>query len=184
MTKVYFVRHAEPDLSYHDEMRPLSEKGMKDRERVTEFLSDKDISAVLSSPYRRAVDTVADFAENYSHHIVTVPGLRERAVGEWTEDFGGFAERQWIDFGYKLAGGESLGEVQRRNIAALKKLLEEYADKNIAVGTHGTALSTVINYYDSTFGYDDFRRIQHIMPWIVCLCFEGERYLGREEYII
>ena len=74
--------------------------------------------------------------------------------------------------------------MQRRNIAALKKLLEEYADKNIAVGTHGTALSTVINYYDSTFGYEDFERIKNVMPWIACLCFEGERYLGREEYMI
>ena len=184
MTKVYFVRHAEPDLSCHDEMRPLSEKGMKDRERVTEFLSDKDISAVLSSPYRRAADTVADFAEKYSHDIITVNDLRERAVGEWTEDFSGFAERQWNDLDYKLTGGESLREVQQRNITALTDVLREYKDRNIAIGTHGTALSTVINYYDSTFGYEEFERIKNVIPWIACLCFEGERYLGREEYMI
>jgi len=33
-----------------------------------------------------------------------------------------------------------------------------YEGKNIVIGTHGTALSTIINYYDSTYGYDDFER--------------------------
>jgi len=35
-----------------------------------------------------------------------------------------------------------------------------YEGKNIVIGTHGTALSTIINYYDSTYGYDDFERMK------------------------
>lgn len=38
-------------------------KGLRDRTLVTEFLMDKQIDAVLSSPYKRAMDTVRDFAE-------------------------------------------------------------------------------------------------------------------------
>jgi 2,3-bisphosphoglycerate-dependent phosphoglycerate mutase len=52
MTTIYFVRHAEPDYSNHDDENcPLTEKGFKDRELVTEFLEDKDIQILLSSPY-------------------------------------------------------------------------------------------------------------------------------------
>ena len=40
------------------------------------------------------------------------------------------------------------------------------------IGSHGTALSTIINYYDSTYGFDDFDRIRSIMPWIVKFTFE------------
>ena len=53
MTKVYFVRHAEPNYNNHnDALRELSEKGMEDRKLVTKFLADKNIDVVLSSPYK------------------------------------------------------------------------------------------------------------------------------------
>jgi len=34
----------------------------------------------------------------------------------WIEDFNSFAKKQWEDFDYKLSDGESLREVQNRNI--------------------------------------------------------------------
>ena len=41
MTNVFFVRHAEPNYDNHDDMsRELSERGLKDRTLVTEFLQD------------------------------------------------------------------------------------------------------------------------------------------------
>lgn len=59
MTHIYFVRHAEPNFNNHDDKsRELSEKGMADRRLVTDFMEDKAIDAVLSSPFKRAVDTV------------------------------------------------------------------------------------------------------------------------------
>ena len=64
MTTVYFVRHAEPNYDNHDDrLRELSNKGLQDRKLVTEFLLDKHIDVILSSPYKRAIDTVAVFAE-------------------------------------------------------------------------------------------------------------------------
>ena len=63
MTNIYFVRHAEPNYNNHDDLtRELSPKGMTDRELVTAFLADKQVDIVLSSPYKRAVDTVTHFA--------------------------------------------------------------------------------------------------------------------------
>ena len=61
MTTVYFIRHAEADNTNRDgRNRPLTEKGMNDRALVTAFLHDKNIDAILSSPFKRAVDTVAE----------------------------------------------------------------------------------------------------------------------------
>ena len=40
-----------------------------------------------------------------------------------TEDFDGFCRRQWADFSYCLPEGESLGQVQRRNVDALETAL-------------------------------------------------------------
>lgn len=79
---------------------------------------------------------------------------------------------QWSDFSFKLSDGECLKEVQDRNISALNGVLKQYPGKNIVVGSHGTALSTIINYYDRSFGYEDFENIKLLMPWIVEFSFD------------
>lgn len=179
MTNIYFVRHAEPNFSNHDDRsRELTEKGMLDRIAVTEYLKDKEIHAVLSSPYRRAVDTVKHFADAQGMEIELIEDFRERRVDSvWIDDFNAFAQKQWADFEYKLTDGECLREVQARNIEALKDVLRRYQGRNVAVGSHGTAIATILQYFDDTFGYEDFRRIQKIMPMIVRFAFDGEKYL-------
>ena len=184
MTTIYFVRHAEPNYQNHNDMlRELTEKGLRDRKLVTDFLKDKQIDAVLSSPYTRSVDTVRDFAEKNAMEITVIEDFRERKIDSvWIEDFEAFSKRQWEDFSYKLSDGECLEEVQRRNIAAIRKVLAAYPGKNIVVGSHGTALSTIINYYDSSFGYADFNKIRKLMPWIVAFTFEEETCVGIQKY--
>lgn len=184
MTKVYFIRHAEPNYENHNDMlRELSSKGIKDRELVTDFLIDKQIHVILSSPYKRAIDTVRDLAEKKGINIIIVEDFKERRVDSgWIEDFNSFCKKQWEDFSYKLSDGECLEEVQNRNIMALNNLLEAYKDKNVVVGSHGTALSTIINYYDKTFGYSEFDKIRYLMPWIVEFTFEGKVCVSIQEY--
>jgi len=187
MRKVYFVRHAKPDFSIVDDYsRPLTEEGCKDCKKVTEFLSEKSITKVFSSPYKRAVDTVKDFAESLDLNIHIVDDFRERKInnGLWIEDFNAFSKEQWNNFDYKLPGGECLNEVQERNIKALMSVLEENIDGNIAIGCHGTALSTVINYFDNRFNFSEFDRIKNIMPLIVCFTFDGRDIKKIEEFIL
>ena len=180
MTKVYFVRHCEPNYNNRDDMtRELTAKGMADRELVAQFLSDKNITVVLSSPYKRAVDTVAHFAVSKGLNVEIIDDFRERKVDSvWIEDFDAFSKAQWADFDYKLSDGESLNDVQSRNISAVKKVLEKYKDRNIAIGSHGTALSTIINYYDNSFGYEDFEKIRTVMPWIVEFTFQNDKCIS------
>ncbi|MDR2558419.1 MAG: histidine phosphatase family protein [Oscillospiraceae bacterium] len=177
MTKVYFIRHAESDITIRDPMtRPLTEKGLADCSLVTEFLYDKSINVVLSSPFQRAVDTVTDFAVKNGFGIELINDFRERksdSKGNWRDDFVDFMKRQWTDFNYSLTDGECLKEVQKRNINALNDVLTRYKNQNIVIGTHGTALSTIVNYYDNTYGFKDFMAMVDIMPWVVIMEFVG-----------
>jgi 2,3-bisphosphoglycerate-dependent phosphoglycerate mutase len=133
LTTIYFIRHAESDYTVRDSrIHPLTEKGLSDRHLVTEYLQDKNINAVLSSPYKRAVDTVSVFANKHDFNIETIEDFRElhsnnAAVKE--EDFPLVMKRLWMDFNVKLSDGECLAEVQERNINALNEVLKKYKNK-------------------------------------------------------
>ena len=183
MTRVYFVRHAQTDYRVGtDRDRPLTAAGLEDRRVVLDFFRDKEIGAFCCSPYRRSLDTIIEAARYYGQDIRTDERLRERETvpgGNCRELF----RKRWADFDWHEPGGESLRSVQRRNIAALTDILTAEDGKNIVIGTHGTAVSTVLNYFDPGFGCDDFLRIIDWMPYIIELDFEGTRYLTRTEHV-
>ena len=186
MTNIYFIRHAESDTSVRNgRIRPLTEKGMASRALVTEFLQNKNISAVLSSPFKRAVDTISGFADKNGFGIEIVEDFREQKsssdMRRDNPDFRLNLERQWFDFTYAFSDGECLKEVQERNIAALSSVLSAHKNKNIAIGTHATALSAIINYYDSTYGFKDFEEMEHKLPWAVKMAFDGLKCIEIEK---
>ena len=175
MTTVYFVRHAEPNYDNHDDVsRELSPKGLQSSKYLVNSFATIQIDAFCSSLYLRAMDTIKPLADSRGQIIHLIPDFRERKITDhWIDDFTGFTEKQWTDFNYHLPGGESLSMVQERNIRALEDLLQAHPDQTILIGTHGTALSTIINYYKPDFQLADFHRIKHIFPWIVQFEFQG-----------
>lgn len=78
--------------------------------------------------------------------------------------------------------GETLREIQNRNISALNTILEQYEGKNIIIGSHGTALSTISHYYDNSFGYEQFQEIKAVMPWIVQFTFSETKCIQSKKY--
>ena len=184
MNRVYFVRHAKPDFSIHDDLvRPLTQEGIEDSKKLTRFFLEENITKIYSSPYKRSVDTVLDLSKQLKLDIILIEDFRERKISDdWIEDFNTFAKTQWEDFGYKLINGESLKEVQARNIKALHKILNEHNEENIIIGTHGTALGTMIHYYDRAFDYSRFEMMKNKMPWVVCFEFDGVDLRGYYEY--
>ena len=184
MTQLYFVRHAQPNYRNHDDAgRELSPKGLIDRELVTAFLLDKGVTAVLSSPYRRAVETVRHFADTVRLPVIHMSEFREREVAaEWIDDFDGFCRQQWANFDFRLPGGECLREVQERNISGVNRVLRDYAGQRVVIGGHGTSIAAVLNHYTPSFGYEGFESIRRQMPWIVRLDFEGYEFFGMESF--
>ena len=77
MTRVYFVRHAQPEHDWkEDRTRPLTEEGKKDSAIVLEFLKDKKIDEFYCSPYKRSMDTIAETADFFTKEIITDERLR------------------------------------------------------------------------------------------------------------
>jgi len=182
MTSIYFVRHAQPDEDCKDDRtRPLTSQGFIDRQEVAKTFARIRVDKIISSPYKRSVDTIAELAESLGMEISTDERLRERKNGVQTTE--SLLEKRWNDFDFCEEGGETIGSVQQRNIAAVKEILHQYGNQNIVIGTHGTALSSIMNYYDSSCGCDWFRKIWYQMPYIIRLDFDVQTLIGREELL-
>lgn len=183
MTRVYFVRHAQPDHGWENtRTKPLTEEGKKDSGAVTEFFRDMEIDAFYCSPYKRSLDTISAAAALFGIDIITDERLRERESGS-DGNAPGMFEKRWSDHDFHEENGESLNMVQERNIAAFTEILRTNKDKSIVIGTHGTALSTILNYYDPSFALEDFLRIIDWMPYIIELDFEDERLISKTEHL-
>lgn len=182
MTSLYFVRHAQPDHSSgSDSSFVLTEEGMKDRYYVSELLKDIRLDKACSSPYQRSLLTITPAALEHGFEIITDTRLREREHGAGGNSSPEMFRKRWEDMSFHEPGGESLLDTQKRNISTVSEILESCAEMNVLVGTHGTALSTIINYYDNSFGFNEFMRIIDLMPWIIRLDFDGTEYKGRQE---
>jgi len=172
-TELYFVRHAESDISVKDERtRPLTAKGHRDAQQLCRVFTDITIDHIYSSPYVRTVDTLKYLAESRNKQIVQCSDLRERAIGRWVDDFFPYAQKQWNDFQYALEHGESLQDVQERNMMVVNTLLTQHERETVLIGTHGTALGTICNYYEPQFGFEYFRAMVETMPYIIKMLFE------------
>ena len=55
-----------------------------------------------------------------------------------------FFEDQFRDWDYKLENGESANEVSKRMNEALNEILNKNQGSNIAIVSHGTAISTMV----------------------------------------
>jgi len=153
MTVLYLVRHAHADWT-PDEDRPLSAKGCADAQRVADLLQTCPISAVYSSPFRRARETVAPLAIRLGLPIHEIDGLRERELGTGpTDSFVTAVQATWEDPSFVWPGGESNGAAQRRGVEVIQGLVDRYPGQQIAVGTHGNLLVLILQHFDPSVGF-------------------------------
>lgn len=181
-TRIYFVRHAQPEYLWKDDRtRPLTREGTEDTKKVLEFLKRKNINVFYSSPYKRSIETIQSSADYFGKEIILDERLRERCSGE-NGNIRELFERRWREFDFHEIGGESLNETQKRMVSAIREILICNAEQNIVIGTHGTALSCVLNYYNNKFDFKEYWRIINWMPYVIELDFEGERLLKQKEH--
>ena len=178
-TTIYLVRHAHSVYSPDELGRPLSQKGIKDAERITYLLKDAAIEKVISSPYKRAVQTVDGIASQFQLDIEIMDDLKERKLSEYSvPDFQETMDKVWGNPHFALVGGESNMVAQERGVRAIKSILKKYAGKNIVIGTHGNIMVLIMNYFDPRYNYDFWRSLS--MPDLYKLVFKSDELIQVE----
>lgn len=183
VTAIYLVRHAHSVYTPDELARPLSEKGMDDREKITELLSENEIDVFLSSPYLRAAQTIEGAANDYRKEIIPIEGFKERTLTEApAADFQSAISKVWNDWTFSWEGGESNQAAQTRGVQSLFNVLEDYQGQNVVIGTHGNLMVLIMNYFDKRYDFEFWKRLE--MPDIYKLTFQGKQFIDCQRLMI
>ncbi|WOV85814.1 histidine phosphatase family protein [Sporosarcina jeotgali] len=171
MNKCYLMRHCEAEGQAGD--APLTEKGMKQAELIADFFSAIHVDRIISSPFKRAVQSIVPFTEKAGITLETDERLTERVLStenllDWLEKL----EASFEDMGLRYAGGESSLEAMKRIIEVLEEIDQSDAKTSVVV-THGNLLTLALKYYDREFGFGDWRNLSN--PDIFLLQVDSDR---------
>ncbi|HJX70200.1 MAG TPA: histidine phosphatase family protein [Dehalococcoidia bacterium] len=157
--RLILVRHGETSWNQEGRIQgcrsdtELSERGKEQIRKVAQALRGQSITAIYSSPLRRAMDTAKAIAQALGLEVKVIPELRELDIGELE----GLVEKElkgrYREFWEKwrggnpslhMPGGESLEELQRRAWQAIECIVGEHPDEVVAVTSHLFTNLTII----------------------------------------
>lgn len=150
MIEIIIIRHGETAWNAADIFRGrvnigLSENGLKQAELLADYLSQRKIKAIYSSPLPRAIQTAEVVARRQRLNAQTMHELTDLDFGEWEG-----VSRQEVKIKYKqiydvwlerpdlakIPGGESLAEARKRALSALEKIMVQNKEGTVVIITH------------------------------------------------
>jgi alpha-ribazole phosphatase len=154
-TRLYLIRHGE--VVNHGVYNGLTDvditpAGVKQMERLRELLKDKKLEAIYSSDLLRTRKGSEIIGQPHGLAPQAYPQFREMDFGRWTGlNYAQVMEQypsdipQWLKDveGFRIPGGESITDMQRRAIPQLQELTERHRGEEFVLVCHG-ALNRLI----------------------------------------
>lgn len=178
-TTVLLVRHATPalpavgSLPEEDNERGLSDEGQRAAADLAVRLHTVPITAIYSSPYRRAIETVKPLAGRLKLQVRVRQDLAERWLAErilGDEEWLDVYRRTWDDMDFRPEGGESRRTTQDRGLAALEDLRRQHAGETVVVSSHGGLIGCLLRAIDEGMAFE--RALEMPMPALFALTDE------------
>lgn len=183
MKTCYLIRHAKsaPDPAVPEPLWPLSPEGRIQATQLGENLKHAGITRILSSPYRRAIDTVQPLADALGLEVELHDDLRERQltgvlIDNWMEEL----EKTWQDFDYCLPQGESSAACQARITTCFSNIFNSASAETVAISSHGNAIALMMNAIDPGFGFLQWKEMGN--PHIFRLIWNGQKPRWDKEF--
>ncbi|MBL7210026.1 MAG: histidine phosphatase family protein [Dehalococcoidia bacterium] len=149
--RLVLVRHGETVWNQERKIQggtsdtELSEVGRKQAEGVGLSLKGMEISAIYSSPLKRALDTAQAIASHHQLEVQVEPDLREidagdlegRSIVELGTTFSQFLLRWRQGQGSeKMPGGESVIDVANRVWSVIQRIVSKHDQGTVVVASH------------------------------------------------
>lgn len=164
MTEVYLIRHSEKYRNFNniindDSFQLFNEKiilsinGEMLANKLANMEEMSNIDVVFASNYVRSIGTAKYIAYRNKIDVNIDKNFGERIYGINSVDeiIDDFNVKQWNDIDYKLSNGESRRDVTNRMYNALIRVINDYKNKRIAIVSHGTAISFLLDKWCDVF---------------------------------
>lgn len=131
----------------------LNERGVQQAKNLARALRKFPISALYSSPLRRAGQTVETIAQTVSLPVIPLDGLMEMDLGrvdgltntEMRDRFPEIVEGWRKDpSSVRMPGGETLGDVQKRAWQAIDEIWRENPGAHAVAVTHNFVIGVIV----------------------------------------
>ncbi|MGB1153715.1 MAG: histidine phosphatase family protein [Paracoccaceae bacterium] len=174
MKTIYLICHAQSTGQQPD--GDLTELGKKQAQDLIARLSSIDPDGAYSSPYLRALDTIRPYCDSAGLDIQTDPDLAERQLKPFDlwlpfDELMHHLRLSFENWDYKMEGGESLNDTQRRTQRGLRKIARSDFERPI-VAAHGNLIAAVLGAIDPDFGFEQWRAMKN--PHLYRLSFSGD----------
>lgn len=158
MTRLIIVRHGRTEWNRVERFRgrvdiELDAVGMKQAEAAANRISEWQVSAIYSSPLRRALTTAEILARQSGLEAKLLEGLVDIHYGTWqglspkeviTRD--GDLYSKWLESPHmvKFPKGESLGEVRERVASAVDSVIAQHPKETVVLVSHKAVCQVLI----------------------------------------
>jgi len=140
MTELILVRHGQTAWNVVEVFRgrsdvDLDETGLKQAELLADYLNERKVEAVYSSPLKRALKTARAIASRHKLNVVSTQGLNDLKFGEWeglpvTEVREKYATlfTEWVEQPHlvEIPGGEGLDDVTGRVLNLVNDIITRH----------------------------------------------------------
>lgn len=154
---LYIIRHAK--ATGQEPNAPLTPEGEQQAIRLADQLASLPIERIVSSPYTRAIQSIAPLAQRLKLSIVNDQRLAERVlstsdVGDWMSALRASFDDQELCF----PGGESSRAATQRAVAVLDGVLAHSARTSVIV-THGNLMTLLLKHFNAEIGFTDWQQL-------------------------
>ena len=187
LTRLYLIRHGQ--VVNHHEYRynghsdvDITELGVAQMTRLSDYLAKEPIRAVYSSDLQRAVKGARIIGRGLGITPVEVDALKELHLGRWEgltreEAARRFPEEAWFSFRDlatdKVQGGESLLDLRERVLPAVAEIIERHRNNAVCIVAHG-GVNRVILCDAMNLPLENFFRIEQDYGCLNVIDYHGD----------
>lgn len=150
MLRIILIRHGQTEWNRQERFRgwvdiDLDEMGIRQAEAAAPRIVQWEVTAIYSSPLKRAMATAQIIANRLSLPVAALEGINDMNFGIWQglsieETKGNYPELfdlwRYSPQSLQIPQGESLEDVRKRVVATIDDLTSRHQNATIALVTH------------------------------------------------
>lgn len=181
--RIYIVRHCKAEGQSHD--APLTPIGYEHANNLAQLFDNIKIDRIISSPFRRAIQTIEPTIQSKNLSLEIDNRLSERTLSskdlpDWLEKL----ELTFSDLDLKYEGGESSKEAMNRIVNLIEEVKNDHFDHTIIV-THGNIMTLLLKHFNNDFSFEHWSKLSNPDVFVLTInhTFRIERIWNESNHI-